>query len=301
MEIRQLSTFIRVAQLQSFSKAAEDLGYSQSAVTVQIRQLEEELNTRLFDRMGKHIALTDQGRRFLSGAYNTVHEANRAKLSVLEDDDLQGQLHVGAIDSLCGAALPDILCRMRVEHPNVVVQVTTGSPEELIVKMEQGQLDLIYILDEPRYNNHWNKLLEKREEIVFVASNDVSEELSHKEELCVEDLLEMPFFLTEREANYHRALDRYLASRNRALSPMLEISNVSFIVKLLERSRGISFLPWFAVKESVMQGRLSVLNVTDLHVYMYRQIFFHKAKWQTREMDEFARLAALESPDAAQQ
>ena len=61
MELRQLSTFIRVAQFKSFSRAAESLGYSQSAVTVQIQQLEEELNTRLFDRMGKHIALTVPG------------------------------------------------------------------------------------------------------------------------------------------------------------------------------------------------------------------------------------------------
>ena len=58
MEIRQLVTFIKVAQLQSFSKAAENLGYSQSAVTVQIRLLEEDLNTKLFDRIGKHITLT---------------------------------------------------------------------------------------------------------------------------------------------------------------------------------------------------------------------------------------------------
>ena len=60
MEFRQLNTFIQVAKFQSFSKAAEHLGYSQSAVTVQIRMLEKELNTR-FDRMGKKILLTSQG------------------------------------------------------------------------------------------------------------------------------------------------------------------------------------------------------------------------------------------------
>ena len=123
MEIRQLYTFIRVAQLQSFSKAADSLGYSQSAVTVQIRSLEEELNTRLFDRMGKRIALTDQGRRFLSGAYNTIFEANRAKLAVLENDELRGELHIGAIDSLCASALPPVLGRFRQEHPKVRLQL----------------------------------------------------------------------------------------------------------------------------------------------------------------------------------
>ena len=66
MELRQLSTFIQVAQLKSFSRAAESLGYSQSAVTVQIRQLEEELDTRLFDRIGKHISLTPGAYSFWS-------------------------------------------------------------------------------------------------------------------------------------------------------------------------------------------------------------------------------------------
>lgn len=294
MEIRQLNTFIRVAQFLSFSKAAESLGYSQSAVTVQIRLLEEELNARLFDRMGKHIALTVQGQRFLSGAYDVLHEANRARLSVSDESELQGQLHVGAIDSLCFSTLPPVLRRFRMDHPEVAIRITTGSPEELIEKMERGELDLIYILDEPRYNNNWHKLMEKKEKIVFVASADFRQELENIRELRVEDLLDKPFFLTEREANYHRVLDRYLASLGRVLTPFLEISDVSFIVKMLENTRGLSFLPWFAVEESVRQGRLSVLNVTDLHVSMYRQIFYHKAKWKTREMEEFVRLAALD-------
>ena len=63
MEVRQLNTLIRAAQFQSFSKAAESLGYSQSAVTVQIKALEEELGVRLFDRMGKRVILTAQGFR----------------------------------------------------------------------------------------------------------------------------------------------------------------------------------------------------------------------------------------------
>ena len=69
MELRQLTTFVRVAQFQSFSKAAASLGYSQSAVTVQIRLLEQELGVRLFDRMCKRVILTGQGRQFLESAY----------------------------------------------------------------------------------------------------------------------------------------------------------------------------------------------------------------------------------------
>ena len=65
MEIRQLETFVHVAQLQSFSRAAEVLGYSQSAITVQIRLLENELETRLFDRTGKRVLLTPSEKEFL--------------------------------------------------------------------------------------------------------------------------------------------------------------------------------------------------------------------------------------------
>ena len=63
---------------------------------------------------------------------------------------------------------------------------------------------------------------------------------------------------------------------------------------MLRGGRGVSFLPYFAVRENVEKGELKLLNVTDFHVFMYRQIFYHKDKWKTREMEEFIRLAAQE-------
>ena len=290
MELRQLSTFIRVAQFKSFSKAAESLGYSQSAVTVQIRQLEEELHTRLFDRMGKRITLTDPGAQFLSRAYDVLNEVNKARLSVADAGELHGRLHIGTIESLCFAKLPAVLRQFWQRHPQVVVHVTTGEPETLIEQMERGELDLIYILDEPRYNNNWRKMMEQREDVVFVASPALGEELGRVPALKLDRLMDKPFYLTEREENYRRVLDRFLASRGVVLTPFLECSDTSFIIKMLETSRGISLLPWYAVERSVQQGRLSLLDVTDFHIKLYRQLFSHKEKWCTREMDEFVRL-----------
>lgn len=290
MELRQLSTFIRVAQFKSFSKAAESLGYSQSAVTVQIHQLEEELHTRLFDRMGKRIALTDPGAQFLERAYEVLNEVNKARLSVSDAGELRGRLHIGTIESLCFFKLPAVLRLYWEKHPQVVIRVTTGEPENLIEQMERGELDMIYILDEPQYNNDWRKLMEQREKVVFVASASLGEELRDIPDLKVEQLLDKPFYLTERDANYRRVLDRFLASRETILTPFLECSDTSFIIKMLEINHGISFLPWYAVEQSVRQGKLSLLNVTNLHVSLYRQIFSHKEKWHTREMNEFVRL-----------
>lgn len=292
MELRQLSTFIRAAQLQSFSKAAESLGYSQSAITVQIRLLEEELGTRLFDRIGRKVTLTPQGSQFLTSAYEILYEVNRAKLSVSGETELKNPLHIGTIESLCFSKLPSILRFFRENHPKVAVRITTASPEELIEMMEHNQLDLIYILDEPRFNSNWYKAMEQKEEIVFLSSPSFP--LADRKGIRLEELLEEPFFLTERNANYRRALDRYLASKNFLLTPFLEISNTEFILRMIEENKGLSFLPKFAVEKSAADGHISVLDVTDFHVSMYRQIFYHKDKWKTREMDEFIRLAALE-------
>ncbi len=291
MELRQITTFIKVAQLGSFSKAADSLGYSQSAVTVQIRQLEDELGTRLFDRMGKHISLTDPGSQFLNRAYDIINEVNKARLSVADTGDLHGSLHIGTISSLCDAKLPALLKKYWGKHPNVTVRVTTAEPEELIYLMERGDVDLIYILDEPRYNNNWRKLMEQREDVVFVASSDLARELNRPEGLKIGDLFDMPFYLTERNANYRRVLDRFLESKNVSLTPALECSDTSFIIKMLEINRGVSFLPVYAVSRSIEQGRLAILNVTDYRASLYRQIFSHKEKWHTREMNEFIEIA----------
>lgn len=291
MELRQLATFIRVAQFKSFSRAAESLGYSQSAVTVQVRQLEEELGTRLFDRMGKRIALTDTGERFFSHACDVISQVNQARLSVVSTAELRGTLHIGTIESLACLKLPAVLHLYRKYNPKVSIRVTVGEPEELIERMERGELDMIYVLDEPLYSNNWHKLMEQREEIVFVASASLGKELG-EQELTIEQLLEQPFFLTEQD-NYRRVLSRRLAARSTTLTPSLECGNTSMLIRMLEIDKGVSFLPWYAVESSVKEGRLVRLSVEDCYISLYRQIFCHKEKWRTREMDEFVRVAKL--------
>ena len=93
MELRQLQTFTQIAQMQSFSRTAEMLGYSQSAVTVQIRQLENELGKRLFDRTGKKVVLTPQGEEFLEHANRILYDVHQAKASMNDTDELKNPLH----------------------------------------------------------------------------------------------------------------------------------------------------------------------------------------------------------------
>ena len=247
---------------------------------------------RLFDRMGKKTVLTAQGRQLLEYANRIIQEVNQAKSAIVQDTELSEPLHVGTLESLCFSKLPPLLGYFRSNYPKVPVKVTTATPKELIAMMEKNQLDLIYFLDRPRYNNNWNKELEVREPIVFVTSPESP--LASRKGLRLVEILDEPFFLTEKNENYRRELDQYLESRDRVITPFLEASNTEFIIQMIRRNRGVSFLPYFAVQESVRAGQLAVLDVTDFGVAMYRQIFYHKNKWKTREMREFIRLAKLD-------
>ena len=289
MEIRQLQTFVQAAQLESFSKTAEMLGYSQSAITVQMRLLETELNTRLFDRMGKRVVLTPQGREFLKSANKILYEVNKASKSMNEERELTNPLHVGTIESLCTAKFPRILSEFHSLHPRVNLQITIDSPEKLIRMMEHNELDLIYILDTPRWDEIWVKVMELAEPVVFVAS--AASKFAGKDRLVLDDILQEPFFLTEKHANYRQALDQQLALRRQSISPVLEISDTAFIIRMLELNQGLSFLPYFAVEQDIYKHRIITLDVKDIHISMYRQIFYHKNKFRTREMEEFIRLA----------
>lgn len=289
MEIRQLQTFVQAAQLESFSKTAEMLGYSQSAITVQMRLLETELNTRLFDRMGKKIVLTPQGREFLKSANKILYEVNKASKSMNDDRELTNPLHVGTIESLCTAKFPRILSEFHSLHPRVNLQITVDSPEKLIRMMDHNELDLIYILDTPRWDENWVKVMELAEPVVFVAS--AASKFAGKEKMVLDDILQEPFFLTEKHANYRQALDQQLALRRQFISPVLEISDTAFIIRMLELNQGLSFLPYFAVEQDIYKHRITTLDIKDIHISMYRQIFYHKNKFRTREMEEFIRLA----------
>ena len=289
MEIRQLQTFVQAAQLESFSKTAEMLGYSQSAITVQMRLLETELNTRLFDRMGKKVVLTPQGREFLKSANKILYEVNKASKSMNDDRELTNPLHVGTIESLCTAKFPRILSEFHSLHPRVNLQITIDSPEKLIRMMDHNELDLIYILDTPRWDENWVKVMELAEPVVFVAS--AASKFAGKEKMVLDDILQEPFVLTEKHANYRQALDQQLALRRQFISPVLEISDTAFIIHMLELNQGLSFLPYFAVEQDIYKHRITTLDIKDIHISMYRQIFYHKNKFRTREMEEFIRLA----------
>ena len=291
MEIRQLHSFIKIVELQSFSKAAEALGYTQAAVTIQIRQLELEFNTRFFDRVGRHVELTPPGRKFLMYANEILRKVDDVHAMLGNAVVKDHRLRVGTLESLLSFKLPKVVSYFYKHYPTVALEIRSGTPKELNEMLDHNQIDLAYYIDQKVYGQNWEKTLEEPESVVFVASNDAN--LPDKEDFLLAELLNQPFFLTEKDSNYRYALEQELASRHLGIRPFFETRNPDVIIELIKENRALSFLPHYAVEESLKNGSLRLLKVRDFEMQMYRQLFYHKDKWITEEMKNFIALGEL--------
>lgn len=292
MEFREIATFLQAAQLKSFSKAAKKLNYSQGTVTIQIKNLEEELGVRLFDRIGKQISLTERGEQFYQYAVTLMKDLEEIKCSLSDTRELTGSLTLGTIESLCSSLLPPILSEYHRRFPKVNVSVAIDSPKALLDKLNDNSLDIVYFLDKRISDRRWIKVLEKPEDIVFAASS--VHPLAGRSSLKLDEVISHPFLLTEKAASYRHILDQYLAAYGKQIRPFLEIGNTDFIVHMLRENAGISLLPFFSVRRDIEAGNLAALNVKGFHMQVWRQIVYHKDKWITGEMAEFLKLAGAE-------
>jgi len=291
MEIRQLHSFIKIVELQSFSKAAEALGYTQAAVTIQIRQLELEFNTRFFDRVGRHVELTPPGKKFLMYANEILRKVDDVHAMLGTAVVRDHKLRIGTLESLLSFKLPKVVSYFYKNYPTIALEIRSGTPKELSEMLDHNQIDLAYYIDQKVYGQNWEKTLEEPESVVFVASKGAN--LPNKEEYLLAELLNQPFFLTEKDSNYRYALEQELASRHLGIRPFFETRNPEVIIELIKENHALSFLPRYAVEESLKDGSLRLLKVRDFEMQMYRQLFYHKDKWITEEMKNFIALSKL--------
>lgn len=288
MELREIRTFLEIADLKSFCRAAEKLKYSQAAVTVQIKQLEKELNVHLFDRIGKQTTLTHEGELFYQYASEIMRNVAYARNALGQSSELTGSLVIGTIESICSTLFPPLIREYHHRYPKVNINIVIDSPEILLNMMNSNQVDMVYFLDRRMYDAKWVKILEKPEEIIFAASKDHI--FAKKTGLTIDQIITQPLILTEKDASYRFILEQYLASDDKKLHPFLEIGNTEFIIKLLKQNEGISFLPEFTVREDMEQGNLTALSMKEFYLRTWRQIVYHKDKWLSREMKAFMEL-----------
>ena len=156
MELRNLTTFVRAAELRSFSQTARQLGYSQSAISMQISQLEAELETCLFDRVGKTVTLTPQGLRFFEYAQNILRMTENARSVMKNASLISGQLRVAMAESVCMSIFPRVLERYCRLYPEVQLSVISGTAVDLPRALAQNDAQLQMPIVTPISTETWN-------------------------------------------------------------------------------------------------------------------------------------------------
>ena len=278
MDIRNLTTFVHVAESGSFSKAAQLLGYSQPTISVQIRQLEEELGFRLFDRIGHAVRLTDPGKDALVYAQQICRLCQQMSQESGEEE-VSGLIRLATSDSLSACLIREKFPLIRSRYPGIRLNLTTAGTADLFRLLDHNEVDLVCTLDSHIYNTNYVIAGEENIGVHFVVSKDSP--LAQKGVLTREDLMRQDFLLTEQGMSYRRLLDEWLAKNSLEIQPVLETGRVDLICELVERGAGIGFLPDYATEEAVAQGRVVRLDAEGFCPELWEQILYHKEKWLT--------------------
>lgn len=288
MELQELRTFVAVTEHKSFSKAAVYLEYSQAAVTVQIKNLEEELSVRLFDRLGKTIRLTSSGRILYEHAIRVLNDVSQLMEAVSESDTITGNLRIGTIDSLCSSVFPNLADRFHEKCPKVSLSITTDTPSKLLTMLKNNELDMLYLFDEIINDPVLINAYVSEERIVFAAAADhlLADGRMHD----INELLEYPFILTEKAASYRRVLDTKLLKEGKEIIPVFECNNTDILIDQLIKKKGIAFLPYYATKEFEKQKIIRQIKVHDYNINIWHQVLYHKNKWVNKPMKDFLEL-----------
>ena len=285
MELRNLTTFIQVAELGSFTRAAEQLGYSQSTVSFQIKQLEDELGCLLFERINHTITLTEKGRDLVSYAHQIRSLTDTLKETLENEKEISGHIHVVTPDSVCEEMINSHYIDFHSKHPLISFKFTTGDSAVMLDMLDHNEADVILTLDHHLYNKDYIIAKEEQLPMHFVAA--ANSKYAKAECLSIQDIINEPFILTEYGQGYRRVFDRELAKKSLEITPVLEIGRTDIITSLIAQSNMISFLPDFVTKPLIDSGELCYLNVDDMNIDIWKQLIYHKNKWISKSLKAF--------------
>jgi len=290
MEIRNLMTFVQVAELNSFTKAARALDYSQSTVSFQIKQLETELDCLLFERINHTLTLTDRGRELLDYAQQVTRLTDEFRQGLRQNTRIEGFVHVLTPDSICEAMLLENYQDFYTRYPGIRLKFSTADTEDMFQILDRNEADVMLTLDSHVYQKDYIIAKEARVSTHFVAG--ANSPMAGKKNILLEELVSQPFILTEQGMGYRGVLDKQLARLSLDIQPILEISRTDIITKLLESSDAISFLPDFITHRKAAEGSLVYLDVPEVELDIWQQLIYHRSKWISRALDVFLKYVA---------
>lgn len=292
MELRNIKTFARIAEVGSFTRVATELGYTQSAVTMQVKQLERELGCVLFERLGRSVRLTPEGERLLPVANRMLQAADEAFRIAQKPGEVSGTLRIGVSDSLLVGVLAPVLSELSRTYPRVCASTHQQMPDEQFAMLRRNDIDVLLLLDERMERPEWVKVFEVPAEVGFVAA--ATDPLARRTKVPLEEVLSRPLFLTERDVSYRTGLDERIWARGLEATPRVECGNTAFLAELVEGCGGVSFLPSCAVRAAVAAGRLAHVDVDFERLDLWHQAIVRKNKVVTPQMRLFLELVQRE-------
>jgi len=286
MSDRRLQVFHAVARLLSFTKAAEVLHMTQPAVTFQIRQLEDQFDTRLFDRAHNRVSLTEAGHVAFEFAENIFEKYSEMENAIREiTGSISGSLTLGASTTISEYMLPALLGDFNSKNPEVLLRLRVSNTEGIVSMIENNVIDL-GVVEGPVTNK--NLLVEvcRKDDMVVVVPE--GHELSKLKKVSVEEMLKYPFICREEGSGTREVISEYLRSQGlgkHALKACLELGSPEAVKGAIEAGMGISVLSSVSISKEL---KLGTLKTIPLDPPLSREFSFvrQRQKFRVRTMEE---------------
>lgn len=289
MDLKQLNSFLMICKLQSFTQAADALGYAQSTITTQIKLLESELEVKLFERIGKNITLTHEGKKLLPYAKQMLKLSSEIKSVISNASDPSGVLTIGAAESLCVLRLPEILKVYRKLYPKVEVSLKFGNCAEFRHFLRDNIIDVAFSLGTKIEADDFITEIAFDEQMLLLTAP--GHHLINKEVVYPKDIENEPLILTELGCSYRAVFENILSSYNIKPNLILETGSVQAIKQFTMSGLGITLLPKVSVEEELAQGKLVTLNWAEPNFGIVSQVLYHKDKWLSPALKAFLKLS----------
>jgi len=289
MEIRLLRTFKAVADSGSFTRAASLIHLTQAAVSVHVRQLEEEIGAPLFLRVNKKLYLTEEGRALLSRAETILREHDEAKAEMAAMSGAShGRFRIGvASTSVTVKPLPEILGELKRQFTVLDLTVAGGTSEWIVEQILQGNIDagLVSLLVQDDATATESLRSDK-----LVGVVDRQHKFGRAREITAAELAGAPLILGEKGGNTRRLIDLFFEKSNLEPKIVMELQRTEAILKMVQLGFGATILPQGAVRADVARGLLRTVPVCDLNLKWEFRAAYLKAQYTTPALDFFLKL-----------
>lgn len=282
MEIGRLEAFVHVANLLSFSKAAEALYLTQPTVTARIQGLERELGEPLFERMGRTIRLTDAGQSFLPYAQRALQAIKEGSDAIATLRDVErGTLSIGTAPTIGTYVLPELLQRFNEQFPGVEVSIRTGRSEDVMALVLADEVQIGF----ERYLTHPEiETVALYEDEIFLMSG-ADHPFARRSSVSLTEVVRDSVIFYDERSSYHALSIGIFRDTGVAPRHTLDVDNLEMAKHLVMYGLGLAFLPRVAVQRELEEG--SVVQITlDNAEPVSRQIavIYRRQRLQSRAM-----------------